>query len=102
MRNYIGTKYEHLQSRAYLSQCGDQQAEREGNLRHTGRIRAGKTGGRAADADRYQQEGAQAFGDQHTPNVAVVGNVGNADDLLQSCSKRMREAYKRISFFSFF
>lgn len=71
----------------YLSDSGDQQAKREGDLQHGRRVALHKAAGRAADANRDQQKRAQTLGDQDAPDVSVVGDVGDADDLLQACVK---------------
>lgn len=75
----------------YLCQCGDQQTECERNLRHRRRIGRIKAAGRAADANRDEQKCAQTFGDQDAPDVAVVRDVGDADDALEACGRIITE-----------
>lgn len=71
----------------YLGDGSDKQAEREGDVQHGWCIALLEAAGRAADANRYQQKRAQTLGDQDTPDVPVVGDVGDADDTLHACVK---------------
>lgn len=72
----------------HLSQCGNNQAECQSNLCDRRLVSISPAGG-ASDADWDQQECSEELGDQHTPNVSVIGDVLHAYDLLHSCNKHV-------------
>lgn len=76
----------------YLCQSGDDKAESQGDLWDCGLVAIAPTGG-ASDTDGYQKKGSQELGNQHPPDVSVVGDILDTHNFLHSW-KKARNRYR--------